>query len=520
MKKLPNLSCDLVKNQRKGFALVLALSLMSLVFLLVVSLVSLVGTELNLAELRKQKILAKANARMGMMVALGEIQKHLGPDTRISATADILDERVESSGSYVIQNYDPSLSVSSGIDLNENGQYDKISFGQRHWTGVWKNRAKSKGGVQPGTRPFPTILETGNSVNKTIMPDSEYDPHPAVEAAWLVSGNEGYEKKLAVLQGSGSFVRRQDYIEIPDAIEQDQRYFHGSQTSYGLEDNAWLDYQEVVQQTFSNESSDEYDPQYFHPLVELPDPDDAQFPNQTVWMLKKPLLKSSYDPKNSKDWKNHLAGEPVKVSKTKFVLTSKIEEMQKTDASYASYAYWVGDEGVKTKANIVNSKKGENDWDDLSVASEPNLENGFGITFAQSIEENRQSIISLGMFAEIDGVSGDTTTKSDSMAAHFHGLTTDSYGVLSDVRTGGLKRDLSSAFAVQSDVTWEKDFNGYLYQDRIYYMKNLSFKPTAFANEWNDQSSGQSAPSIDDKNTISGILKNILKKNLLKLCKI
>ena len=499
MKQLPDLSCDLKKNRRKGFALVLALSLMSLVFLLVVSLVSLVGTELNLAELRKQKVLAQANARMGMMVALGEIQKHLGPDTRISATADILDERVESSGSYVIQNYDPSLSVSSGIDLNENGQYDKISFGQRHWTGVWKNRAKSKGGVQPGTRPFPTILETGNSVNKTIMPDSEYDPHPAVEVAWLVSGNEGYEKKLAVLQGSGSFVRRQDYIEIPDAIEQDQRYFHGSQTSYGLEDNAWLDYQEVVQQTFSNESSDDYDPQYFHPLVELPDPDDAQFPNQTVWMLKKPLLKSSYDPKNSKDWKNHLAGEPVKVRKTNFELPSEIEGMPTTKASYA---YWVGDEGVKTKANIVNSKKGENDWDDLSVASEPNLENGFGITFAQSIEENRQSIISLGMFAEIDGVSGDTTTKSDSMAAHFHGLTTDSYGVLSDVRTGGLKRDLSSAFAVQSDVTWEKDFKGYLYQDRIYYMKNLSFKPTAFANEWNDQSSGQSAPSIDDKNTI------------------
>ncbi|MEJ6622671.1 MAG: hypothetical protein QNL93_12050, partial [Opitutae bacterium] len=384
MKQLPDLSCDLKKNRRKGFALVLALSLMSLVFLLVVSLVSLVGTELNLAELRKQKVLAQANARMGMMVALGEIQKHLGPDTRISATADILDERVESSGSYVIQNYDPSLSVSSGIDLNENGQYDKISFGQRHWTGVWKNRAKSKGGVQPGTRPFPTILETGNSVNKTIMPDSEYDPHPAVEVAWLVSGNEGYEKKLAVLQGSGSFVRRQDYIEIPDAIEQDQRYFHGSQTSYGLEDNAWLDYQEVVQQTFSNESSDEYDPQYFHPLVELPDPDDAQFPNQTVWMLKKPLLKSSYDPKNSKDWKNHLAGEPVKVRKTNFELPSEIEGMPTTKASYA---YWVGDEGVKTKANIVNSKKGENDWDDLSVASEPNLENGFGITFAQSIEE-------------------------------------------------------------------------------------------------------------------------------------
>ena len=159
MKKLPDCSNEIKKDQKKGFALVLALSLMSLVFLLVVSLVSLVGTDLNLAELRKQKVLAQANARMGMMVALGEIQKHLGPDMRVTATADILDERVESAKTYINQNYDAGLSVSSGIDLNEDSQYNKLSFGQRHWTGVWKNRAKSRGGIQPGAKPFPNILE-------------------------------------------------------------------------------------------------------------------------------------------------------------------------------------------------------------------------------------------------------------------------------------------------------------------------------------------------------------------------
>ena len=78
MKKLPDCSHEMKKDRRKGFALVLALSLMSLVFLLVVSLVSLVGTDLNLAELRKQKVLAQANARMGMMVALGRNPKTLG----------------------------------------------------------------------------------------------------------------------------------------------------------------------------------------------------------------------------------------------------------------------------------------------------------------------------------------------------------------------------------------------------------------------------------------------------------
>ena len=53
-------------------------------------------------------------------------------------------------------------------------------------------------------------------------------------------------KKLAVLQGAGMFVSRMDYIEIPDGIEIDQRYFTGSQSSYGQEENAWADYQGLV----------------------------------------------------------------------------------------------------------------------------------------------------------------------------------------------------------------------------------------------------------------------------------
>ena len=80
--------------------MVMALSLLSLVFLLVISLINLVSTDLSLADVRKERILAKAHARMGMMIALGEIQKHLGPDMRISATADLLDERIESGKIY------------------------------------------------------------------------------------------------------------------------------------------------------------------------------------------------------------------------------------------------------------------------------------------------------------------------------------------------------------------------------------------------------------------------------------
>ena len=40
-----------------------------------------------------------------MMVAIGEIQKHLGPDTRISATADLYDERILSGKNFEDDNY-------------------------------------------------------------------------------------------------------------------------------------------------------------------------------------------------------------------------------------------------------------------------------------------------------------------------------------------------------------------------------------------------------------------------------
>ena len=133
------------KCKKQGFALVLALALLSLVFLLVISLVNLVSTDLSLVEARKEKILAQVHARMGMKVAIGEIQKHLGPDMRISGTADLLDERIESGRNFLDQAYEEDQISQTGVDLNEDGKIDALPFGQRYWTGVWKQRGRDRG---------------------------------------------------------------------------------------------------------------------------------------------------------------------------------------------------------------------------------------------------------------------------------------------------------------------------------------------------------------------------------------
>ena len=467
--------------------MVLALALMSLVFLLVVALVSLVGTDLSLAELRKQRVLSQANAKMGMMVALGELQKHLGPDTRISGTADLMDERIEPTGQFLDTPYDPTRTPADGIDLNENGRIDQLPFGQRYWTGVWKHRASNDGST-PGISPTPKNLETGNVGNRETMYDTDYDPHPDVEVAWLVSGNEGHQRKLGFFSSGGIFQSLRNMVGVPDGILAADR-----SAPYGSDDNAWLDYEKVVTtDAFFGESRPFLERTYSHPLIGLPDPDDPLDPdsNETVWILKRPLLLDSYDESNPQDWRNHLAGEPIKVRKTSFPLSEKEEKI-------GVYAYWVGDEGVKTKVNLVKEE-----GDSPRVAQEPLMdlssgekESGFDLPFDGSIR-GKEAVLDVPSYASMDAQAQASALaaaqRADKAAVNYHALTADSFGVLADVRTGGLKRDLSAAFSM-SDSQFDADgFGGWIFQERVHYMKN--FEPNLNnsrngpkANEWLDQ---------------------------------
>ncbi|MDQ8206734.1 hypothetical protein QEH52_04385 [Coraliomargarita sp. SDUM461003] len=74
-----------------GFALVIALSLMAFVLLLLLSITTLVQVETTSATTLKSQTLARQNARLGLIMAIGELQKQMGPDQRISARAAIFE---------------------------------------------------------------------------------------------------------------------------------------------------------------------------------------------------------------------------------------------------------------------------------------------------------------------------------------------------------------------------------------------------------------------------------------------
>ena len=84
----------------EGFALVISLTLMSFVLMLLLSLSLLVQVELRSAQTSLHQLLAKENARLGLMLAIGDLQRYAGPDNRVTARAEILGENIANPPPY------------------------------------------------------------------------------------------------------------------------------------------------------------------------------------------------------------------------------------------------------------------------------------------------------------------------------------------------------------------------------------------------------------------------------------
>jgi len=92
-------------SKRPAFALIVAISLMSMILLLMISLATFTQVELVTAATNEQMQRAQENARFGLLVALGKLNQAAGPDQRNTARAEILG--------------------------------DEVTGGARFWTGVW-----------------------------------------------------------------------------------------------------------------------------------------------------------------------------------------------------------------------------------------------------------------------------------------------------------------------------------------------------------------------------------------------
>ena len=73
---------------QRGFALIVTLSLMILLTIIAVGLLTLSSISLRASSQGEAAAVARANARLALMMAIGELQRELGPDSRITAPYD------------------------------------------------------------------------------------------------------------------------------------------------------------------------------------------------------------------------------------------------------------------------------------------------------------------------------------------------------------------------------------------------------------------------------------------------
>lgn len=146
---------------RPAFALVLALALLGLIFLVLLSLTTLTQFELRAGQDNHSLKAARDNALLGLTEALGELQRAAGPDRRLTARAEILGEGIAAGGN-------------------------------RYWTGIWDSTQPDgpitwlvSGGANP-------VQVNGDAV--TLVPAHVPAGLPAVEAPRVVIGHSGHQR--------------------------------------------------------------------------------------------------------------------------------------------------------------------------------------------------------------------------------------------------------------------------------------------------------------------------------------
>ena len=142
----------------KGFALIVTLSLMILLTVIAVGLLTLSSISLRSTNSSAAITEARQNARMAMILAVGELQKYAGQDRRATATADIAGD----TGGITLAA--GKLPVNDKSVTNVSKRLTAVQPGTRYWTGVFVNQ----------DTPASIFTKTPSPIN----------------IHWLVSGND------------------------------------------------------------------------------------------------------------------------------------------------------------------------------------------------------------------------------------------------------------------------------------------------------------------------------------------
>lgn len=166
----------------RGFALIATVLVLLLMTVIAVAFMSISAVTVRTSRIDWAQEEARANARLGLMVAIGELQRDLGPDQRIAITGAIMDSQPDTSTIEGVQNPHWTGFVSSIFEGNQNGS----PF----------TRDMDQGGLE----------DARNGTNYRIRP---------LIRNYFVSGNEGGPERMA---GGRRFL---DAVTEPLALSED-----------------------------------------------------------------------------------------------------------------------------------------------------------------------------------------------------------------------------------------------------------------------------------------------------------
>ena len=144
------------KKRMSGFALIATLMMLILLLLLAVGIQSVSAISLRSAKQSDALMEARANAKLALMIAIGELQKQMGPDQRVSANGDILDA-------------------------------DSSNVKNKHWLGVWNSWKAGTGEASQHS----TIQGVSDEMSPSYEPNRQ-----DYFRSWLVSLNPGEANQI------------------------------------------------------------------------------------------------------------------------------------------------------------------------------------------------------------------------------------------------------------------------------------------------------------------------------------
>ncbi|MDF3059764.1 MAG: hypothetical protein K0R17_3979, partial [Rariglobus sp.] len=179
----PNVRRSPDAARHHGFALLVTITLLSFLVLLLVSLAALTRVETQVANNSQLLAQARQNALFGLQIALGELQRHAGPDQRISVPATTVypAKNVTSASGKLFDLYRNRADTTSGA---------RKTFLTTASRPLWESDLRAWWAEENRNPHWTGIYDSGLRRDAAV-PSARYgEPRRDQLPRWLVSGNE------------------------------------------------------------------------------------------------------------------------------------------------------------------------------------------------------------------------------------------------------------------------------------------------------------------------------------------